>query len=199
MPSQPDLEPWVVFKTGQPSWGTTILPLEISDALGVPPVQPKGERPDPSRRAVAFLERGDGRVRVISVHRSPLVLAAAISQSRVVAQIGLTDKLYFNLPAAVESYLSLKGFRDPGNHNRVTDDVLAWLMPAAEFYPLREAKREGKTPETRLGGPAHVYLMKSHFPGLLPPLKALEQGEEEIARPTVTPLAAVRPARKVRA
>lgn len=188
-----------MFKTGQPSWGTTILPLEVSEALGVPPIQAKGERPDPSRRSIAFLERGEGRVRVISVYRSPLVLAAAISKSRVVAQIGLSDKLYFNLPAAVESYLSLKGFRDPGNHNRVTDDVLAWLMPAEEFYTFREAKREGKAPEGQLGGPAHVYLMKSHFPGLLPPLKALEEGEEEVARTGVTPMAVVRPARKVRA
>ncbi|MDE1820930.1 MAG: hypothetical protein KGJ23_11245 [Euryarchaeota archaeon] len=199
MPSSSDPEAWVVFKTGHPSYGTTILPLELAEALGLPPVQPKGERPDPSRRSVAFLDRGDGRLRVISVSRSPMVLAAAISQSKVVSQIGLSDKLYFNLPAAVESFLSLKGFRDPENHNRVTDEVLAWLMPAEEYYTFREAKREEKPPLASLGGPAHVYLMKSHFPGLLPPLKALEEGEEEVAPRPVAPLAVSRPARKVRA
>lgn len=187
-------EPWVVFKTVHPSWGTLILPSEISELMGVPPPLDKGEKPDPARRTLAFLDRGPGRVRVISLFRSAKVFAEAVEKRRLIGQAQVSDKLYLNLPDAVETHLNLKRWFVPERRSQRTNDMLAWMIPGDEYYAWREATQDGSSYELPTSGPAHIYLVKSYFPGLLPSRKALEGGEPEETIPV--PMAQVRKARK---
>jgi hypothetical protein len=187
-------EPWVVFKTVHPSWGTLILPTEIAELLGVPPPQPKGERPDPSRRTLAFLDRGPGRVRVISLYRSAPTFARAVQRQQLVAQAQVSEKLYMNLPDAVEAHLNLKTVLVPERRSRRTNDMLAWMLPAEEYYTYREATADGAAYGISTKGPAHIYLVKSYFPGLLPSKRSLESDE-----PSETVTVATLPTRRSRA
>lgn len=190
-------EPWVVFKTVHPSWGTLILPSEISELMGVPPPLDKGEKPDPARRTLAFLDRGTGRVRVISLFRSAKVFAEAVEKQRLIGQAQVSDKLYLNLPDAVETHLNLKRWFVPERRSQRTNDMLAWMIPGDEYYAWREATQDGSAYEMPSSGPAHIYLVKSYFPGLLPARKSLEGDVPgEIA---ASPPVPARPTRKSKA
>jgi hypothetical protein len=170
----PAEEPWVVFKTVHPSWGTLILPSEVSELMGVPPPLEKGERPDPARRTLAFLDRGPGRVRVISLFRSAQVFAEAVEERRLIGQAQVSDKLYLNLPDAVEDHLNLKRWFVPERRSQRTNDMLAWMIPAEEYYAWREATQDRSPHVLPPSGPANIYLVKSYFPGLLPSKESME-------------------------
>lgn len=122
------------------------------------------------QRGIAFLARPERTVRVVGMHRHARLVAQALRQNEVVgiAQVTPTN-VTFNIPDAVEEHLGLQTYRRHGKDYVVTgtDDTVAWIMPAGEYYPFRRAEREGRA-WTQPEGGNHVYLRKSEFEGLVP-------------------------------
>lgn len=117
------------------------------------------------QRGIAFLARPERTVRVVGMHRHAGLVAQALRQNEVVgiAQVTPTN-VTFNIPDAVEEHLCLLTYRREGKDYAVTgtDDTLAWIMPASEYYPFRRAERADK-PWNQPEGGAHVYVRKSLF------------------------------------
>ena len=131
-----------------------------------------------TQRAIAFLAHPDQTVRVVGMHRHADLVTQALRQNQVVgiAQVTPTN-VTFNIPDAVEEYLGLQTYQRPGKDYAVTgtDDTMAWIMLASEYYPFRRAAREGK-PWTQPEGGAHVYFRKSLFSTALPSLEVMGEG-----------------------
>jgi hypothetical protein len=106
------------------------------------------------------------------MHRHADLVTQALRQNQVVgiAQVTPTN-VTFNIPDAVEEYLGLQTYQRPGKDYAVTgtDDTMAWIMPASEYYPFRRAEREGRT-WSQPGAGAQVYLRKSVFQNIGPDL-----------------------------
>ena len=156
-------EGWVVLWATCPSSNYMALPRDVAKILGCSRDDlAKLRRP---QRAVAFLARPDHTVRVVGMHRHADLVAQALHRNEVVgiAQVTPTN-VTFNIPDAVEEHLGLQTYRRLGKGYVVTgtDDTLAWVMPAVEYYPFRKADREG-LPLAQPEGGVHVYLRKSVF------------------------------------
>ena len=119
------------------------------------------------QRAIAFLVRPANALRVIGLHQHAELMGPALCNNEVVgiAQVTPTS-LTFNVPDAAETHMGIQTYRRPGKPYAVTgtDDTLAWIMPADEYYPYRHAIREGRPYVPEKGG-AHVYFRKSLFSG----------------------------------
>ena len=154
---------WVVLWATSPKSNYMILPRNVAKILGCTREDlAKLGRP---QRGIAFLTRPERAVRVVGMHRGARLVAQALLQNEVVgiAQVTPTN-VTFNIPDAVEEHLGLQTCRRPGKAYVVTgtDDTMAWVMPASEYYPFRRAEREGRT-WTQPEGGNHVYLRKSCF------------------------------------
>lgn len=171
---------WVVIRAIHPSWCTLQVPGDVAQLLGCRPEDL--EKLTKPARAVAFLDRGPGVLRVIGVHRSAPLLAREMAQNRVVGTAQLTDKAVFNLPDAVESHLGLQTFKRGDKGASGTDDSVAWLLPEAEYYQFRKDEREGKSYGMTEGDDVHLYLVKSLFPGLLPSIESMEREHGHLGR-----------------
>lgn len=182
-----------MFKTVAPTWGILGLGTEVAELIGLPRFS--REEWDANRSTVAFLDRGKAGVRVISIFRSAQLFADSIVESKMVAQAVVASNLTFNLPDAVERRLGVQTTFVSERNARRTFNPLAWLVPAEEYYAYREATKDGKPYQIPPAGPAHLYLIKSEWPGLVPSLKSLEGGEPEV--PASTPLVQVRKAKRV--
>ena len=167
-------EDWVILRAVHPSWCTAQLPSEVADLLGCRPEDLEGlQRPG---RAIAFLDRGPGTLRVIGTQRSAEVLAREMAQNRVVGVAQLTGKLVFNLPDDVERHLSIATYSRGEHGARGTDDTIVWFLPKGEYYEYREATRTGGPFRgLRAGQIPHVYLARSLFSGFRPPSSELER------------------------
>ena len=166
-------ENYVVLKSIHPTWCTTQLPGEVAELLGSSAEDLKGlHRP---ARSLAFLARGQGTLRVLSLFRSSDLLQREMRENRVVATAQLTDKLVFNIPAAVEEYLGLVSFPRETPSTRGTDDMIVWFIPEEEYYEYRDLTRD-KSPFSALssGQTPRVYLTKSIFSALRPSLSEEE-------------------------
>ena len=130
------------------------------------------------QRGIAFLARPERAVRVVGMHQHANLVAQALRQNEVVgiAQVTPTN-VTFNIPDAVEEHLGLQTYRRPGKDYVVTgtDDSMAWIMPASEYYPFRKAEREGR-PWTQPERGAHVYLRQSLFAVSMPDLDGVLKG-----------------------
>ncbi len=156
---------WVVLWATCPTSNYLALPRDVAKILGCTRDDlAKLRRP---QRAVAFLARPDNTVRVVGMHRHADLVAQALHRDEVVgiAQVTPTN-VTFNIPDAVEEYMGLQTYRRPGKDYAVTgtDDTLAWIMAASEYYPFRRGEREGE-PWSQPEGGAHVYIRKSVFSG----------------------------------
>jgi len=152
----------VVLKAIHPSWCTTQVPNDVAELLGCQMSELKGlHRP---ARAIAFLSRGQGNVRALGSYRSAEMLAGEMAANRVIAMAQLTEKLVFNIPAALEEYLGIQTYPRGGAGTRGTDDMLVWFMPEDEYYEYRSQTRDSK-PFRGLasGNIPRVYLTKSIF------------------------------------
>jgi hypothetical protein len=151
-----------VLKAIHPSWCTTQVPSDVAELLGCQRAELKGlHRP---ARAIAFLSRGPGNVRALGTYRSAEMLAGEMAANRVIAMAQLTDKLVFNMPAALEEYLGIQSYPRGGAGTRGTDDMIVWYMPEDEYYEYRLQTRDGKPFKGLTSGNIpHVYLTKSVF------------------------------------
>ncbi len=165
---------WVVLWATSPLSNYMVLPRDVAAILGCRREDlAKLRRPE---RAIAFLARPSHTLRVVGMHRSADLVGRALGSNEVVgiAQVTPTN-VTFNIPDAVEVHMGLQTYRRPGKDYVVTgtDDVVAWVMPSAEYYPYRQAMRAGKPYQEPPGG-AHIYFRKSLFPSLLPSLEEME-------------------------
>ncbi len=156
-------EQWVVLWATSPASNYMALPRDVAKILGCTRDElAKLSRP---QRGIAFLARPERAVRVVGRHRHTNLVAQALRQNEVVgvAQVTPTN-VTFNIPDAVEEHLGLQTFRRPGKDYAVTgtDDTIAWIMPASDYYPYRRVERQGMPWTQPLGG-THVYLRKSVF------------------------------------
>jgi len=138
------------------------VPNDVAELLGCQMSELKGlHRP---ARAIAFLSRGQGNVRALGSYRSAEMLAGEMAANRVIAMAQLTEKLVFNIPAALEEYLGIQTYPRGGAGTRGTDDMLVWFMPEDEYYEYRSQTRDSK-PFRGLasGNIPRVYLTKSIF------------------------------------
>ena len=152
------------------------LPRDVAKILGCTRDElAKLGRP---QRGIAFLARPERAVRVVGMHQHANLVAQALRQNEVVgiAQVTPTN-VTFNIPDAVEEHLGLQTYRRPGKDYVVTgtDDSMAWIMPASEYYPFRKAEREGR-PWTQPERGAHVYLRQSLFAVSMPDLDGVLKG-----------------------
>ena len=174
-------EGWVVLRAVHPSWCTAQLPGEVADLLRCRAEEL--ERLQKPGRAIAFLDRGPGTLRVIGTHRSADLLAKEMAANRVVGISQLTQKLVFNLPDDVERHLGITTYPRGEHGARGTDDTLLWFLPSEEYYAYREATRgEGEFHPPPAGPVPHLYLAKSLLANLRPPLSELERSGGSTAR-----------------
>lgn len=159
---------WVVLWATCPTSNYLALPRDVANILGC--TREDLAKLRRTQRAIAFLAHPDQTVRVVGMHRHADLVTQALRQNQVVgiAQVTPTN-VTFNIPDAVEEYLGLQTYQRPGKDYAVTgtDDTMAWIMLASEYYPFRRAAREGK-PWTQPEGGAHVYLRRSVFSTLMP-------------------------------
>lgn len=101
----------------------------------------------------------------------------------MVGQAVATDKLILNMPDDAEKHLGVETKWVPERKARRTLDTLAWIIPSEEYYAYREATKDGKAYEVPPEGPAHVYLVRSNFPGLIESKRSLEGEEPEVPVP----------------
>lgn len=186
---------YVVLKATHPTWLTAQLPQEVAGLLRYRYEEDRG-RAAPGR-GLAFLTRGPGVVRVVAAYQAREILPVETVRNRYIAPAGLSEKLLFNLPGAVQRHLGIHVQVRPPSGLKATDDTVLWFLPAPEYYEYRglehsERGWHGPSP----GGLAHVYLTKSMLPmpRPLPDLTELERRiESEEWRPRLEALD--RPAR----
>ena len=150
------------------------LPRDVATILGC--TREDLARLQRPQRAIAFLRRPAGMLRVVGMGQSADLAGKGLTSKELVGIAHVTPtKLTFNIPVAVEVHMGLETYRRPGKDHLVTgaDDPVAWVMPANEYYPYRRAVREGK-PYVPPEGGAHLYFRKSVFPGLMPALDDIE-------------------------
>ncbi|MCI4368078.1 MAG: hypothetical protein L3K09_00730 [Thermoplasmata archaeon] len=169
---------YVVLKAAHPTWLTTQLPHEVAELIRYRAEDDRG-RPGPGR-GIAFLTRGPGVVRVVASFQAREILAVETVRNRYIAPAGLSEKLVFNLPGAVQRHLGIQVQQRPPTGLKSTDDSILWFLPAPEYYEYRGMERtaggwKGPSP----GGLAHVYLTKSILP-LPHPLSELTELENRI-------------------
>ncbi len=162
-------EDYVVLKAVHPTWCTTQLPGDVAELLGISSDVLKGlHRP---ARALAFLSRGPGTLRVLSLYRGGDLLAKEMAADRVVATAQLTEKHVFNIPGAVEEHLGLVSRPQETRNTRWTNDMIVWFLPKDEYYEYRQVVAGGSEfPGLRSRTPPRVYLTKSLFGDLRPNL-----------------------------
>jgi hypothetical protein len=141
------------------------MPYDVADLLGCQRDDLKGlHRP---ARSLAFLARGQGTVRVVGLHRSADLLAREMASNTVIAMAQLTEKLVFNIPAALEKYLGVESYPRGNAGTRGTDDMIVWFMPMDEYYEYRTKTRdENAFAGLSSGMLPRIYLSKSVFPHL---------------------------------
>ena len=166
---------WAVLWATCPLSNYMILPRDVATILGCAREDiAKLRRP---QRAIAFLARPAQALRVVGMHRHADIVGRALAAHEVVGISQVTPtNVTFSIPDAVEEHMGLETYRRPGKDYVVTgtDDTVAWIMPAGEYYPFRRAEREGKPWLQPLGG-AHIYFRKSLFPALMPAVEDLEK------------------------
>ncbi len=169
-----DSTEWGVLWATSPMSNYMVLPRDVTKILGCTRDDlAQLRRP---QRAIAFLARPANTLRVVGMHRSAGLVGHALHHNEVVGIAHLTpSNITFNIPDGVEEYMGLQTYRRPEKDYVVTgtDDTVAWIMPANEYYAFRRAEREGR-PWIQPEGGAHVYFRKSLFPGLIPDMSQLE-------------------------
>lgn len=181
---------WVVLTTSQPSWLNTKVPNEIADLLGI--VRDELKTLAKPYRTLVGIKGQPGWVRMVNGRQHADLVAQEMNANRVLGVVLLNDTLIFRVPATITAWLGVETFPREHPGSLGTDDVIAWLVPENEYYAYREATRGGKAYRfDPKAPPAHVYMVKSHFPGLGP---SVEEMERERGRPRKVARLGVQPA-----
>jgi len=189
---------YVILRAVHPTWLTMQLPLEVAELLRFRPEEGAAFE---SSRAISFLARGPGVVRVIATHPAREALAVETVRGRLLATARPGERHIFSLPTAVLRHLNLQVYSRGPRAGRGTDDRIVWFVPAPEYYEYRSVVESGKGWSGPSSGPfAHVYVMKSlvPFPREIGQLAELElRVEEEEWRPGIEALQKVGRGRRV--
>ena len=179
---------YVIAKTTHPTWLTMQLPIEVARLIRF---DPESEPGGTAARSISFLSRGPGLARVIATYPAREALAVETVRGRLLATARLGAPHLFTLPTAVAEHLGLKIF-SRGDRVKGTDDSIAWLVPAPEYYEYRSVVESRKSWTGPSGGPfAHVYVTRSlvPFPRGFEALGELEfRIEEDEWRPAIAAL-----------
>ncbi len=152
---------YVIARATRLKWLTLGLPNEVAQLIGFDPAA--GGSPEASR-TVSFLSRGRGIARVVATYAAREALAVETVRGRLLATARLGERLLFSLPVQLAQHLEVDLTPRPA-HARGTHDVLAWLVPAPEYYDYRRrTDADGTWTGLAGGGSAHVYVAKSLVP-----------------------------------
>lgn len=153
---------YVIVRAIHPTWLTMQLPLEVAELIRFQP----GEKGSPeSSRAISFLSRGPGLVRVIATHPAREALAVETVRGRLLATARPGERHIFSVPTAVLRHLNVQVYSRGPRAGRGTDDRTIWFVPAPEYYEYRSVVESGKSWTGPANAPfAHVYVAKSLFP-----------------------------------
>jgi hypothetical protein len=189
---------YVIVRAVHPTWLTMQLPLEVAELVRF---HPEDGAAYESSRAISFLARGPGVVRIIAAHPAREALAVETVRGRLLATARPGDRHIFSLPTAVVRHLNLQVYSRGPRAGRGTDDRTIWFVPAPEYYEYRSVVESGRGWTGPSSGPfAHVYVAKSlfPFPREFAQLAELElRIEEEEWRPGIEALQKVGRGRKV--
>ncbi|MCI4351515.1 MAG: hypothetical protein L3K15_08405 [Thermoplasmata archaeon] len=172
---------YVVVKSTPATYLTLQLPSDIAALIGF-----DGDASRELRapgRELAFLARGAGICRVISVRRSASLLPDEIHLNRLIASARVSRRRLFFLPVAVARHLGLAIERSSYRGKSSTFDSVAWLVDAPAYYDHR-LRSVGAGAERFDAAPlAQVYLTKS----IIPTTVDLERPEAPIAAGELAP------------
>jgi hypothetical protein len=189
---------YVILRAVHPTWLTMQLPLEVAELIRFRPEDGSSRE---TSRAISFLARGPGLVRVIATHPAREALAVETVRGRLLATARPGERHIFSLPTAVLRHLNLQVYSRGPRAGRGTDDRTVWFVPAPEYYEYRSIVEVGKTWTGPSSGPfAHVYVAKSlvPFPREFAQLAELElRIEEDEWRPGIEALQKVGRGRRV--
>ncbi len=158
MPPAPPPGPpvWVVLRAASLRWCALQLPSPVVLLLGVDGAV------DRSGRQIAFLDAGEGVVRVVAAADAVAGRAGSAGSPRVLGVSTPTRKFLFTLPRRVQRHLGILTFPRIGGRARGTDDLVAWVAPLAH----------GAT------APDRVYLVRSRFADLVEIREPLGEADE---------------------
>ena len=189
---------YVIVRAVHPTWLTMQLPLEVAELLRFRPEEGGAHE---ASRAISFLSRGPGLVRVIAAHPAREALAVETVRGRLLATARPGERHIFSLPTAVLRHLNLQVYSRGPKAGRGTDDRTVWFVPAPEYHEYRSVVEAGRSWSGPSNGPfAHVYVAKSlfPFPREISQLAELElRIEEEEWRPGIEALQKVGRGRRV--
>jgi hypothetical protein len=153
---------YVIVRAVHPTWLTMQLPLEVAELIRF---RPEDGGAHEASRAISFLARGPGLVRVIATHPAREALAVETVRGRLLATARPGERHIFSIPTAVLRHLSVQVYSRGPRAGRGTDDRTIWFVPAPEYYEYRSVVESGRTWTGPSNGPfAHVYVAKSLFP-----------------------------------
>ena len=153
---------WVVLKATTPTWCTLQLPGVVTKMMGV---RPQGGAPT---NAIAFLSAGPGVAQVAAPGGQGNLRPRSRRRELLLATASLTKKGVFHLPEAIIRHIGLRTLERTGPGPRKVDDIVAWVVADSEWERYL-SERRGGSPSNRGEAVFHVYLLRSMFPGLLPP------------------------------
>jgi hypothetical protein len=154
---------YVVLRAVHPTYLNLQFPVEAAEFIEFDVERAKAL--PPAARGMAFVARGPGVVRVLTLLGAGDVLPIELQRNRYLATALVSERLIFNLPEAVSQHLGLKVQTARGKEGRFTDDGLLWFLPAPEYYEFRARQRSGRPwqgPAT--GAFGHLYLSRSVIP-----------------------------------
>lgn len=171
---------WVVLKAAPTSWMFTSIPAEAAEILGCN--EEIVERYPAHLRMLAFLNRGNGRLRIVPSFNSQALLQKEMYG--VVSFCKINPHNAIRMTEGVVKHLGMEVHRKDAHHIASVDPV-AFVAPVSEYYAMLKAKR--KPGEER--PPGHVYVAKPMFKerwawGTVEDLEAI--GELRTARIRVT-------------
>lgn len=178
----PPTNDWIVLKAVHPTGSNMVMPAEVAELLGFTPDVAAMEKP---ARTLAFLNRGERALRVVSPYRCGDLYSKELAAHNVVATTYVnTDRMIFHFPEPAERHLGISLYQGSRPGVVGTDESVAWVAPAEEVIAQRKKDRQGKASPI-LDGSFRVYLTKAVFPGLLAPVGELERARA--ARPVIAP------------
>jgi hypothetical protein len=153
---------YVVLKATHATFLTLQLPRDVAELIGFDAAESAALRAP--GREVAFLARGPGVCRVISLRRSASMLAEEIQFDRFIASARVSRKRLFFLPVAVAHHLGLEVERASPSGKTSTFDSVVWLADAPAYYEYRSGRDRSGRESSDETPPARVYVTKSMIP-----------------------------------
>jgi hypothetical protein len=145
---------WVVLKAAPTSWMFTSIPLEAAEILGCS--EEVVEKYPRHLRTLAFLNRGEGRLRIVPSFNSQALLQKEMYG--VVSFCSINPHNAIRMTEAVVKYLGMEVHRKDAHHIASVDPV-AFVTPVSEYYAMLKNKRKPGEEKS----PGHVYVARPMF------------------------------------